>query len=245
MTMEDGNVKKPLRQTTNKAKDIFNTYLKHEGGKSIPISSQEEEIQDKEIQKGDKVLNQEEKQAVEQELHKPEQSEIKQLQEEIQILKTTIEQLEKEKKELQEQLLRRVAEFENFRKRTQKEKEDLVKYGNEKLLFSFLEILDDIGNAVQAAKQNSDFNSLLTGLELIWNKARKLFEQAGVVEIENSVGKPFDVELHDALMTVPSELPEGYVVQELQKGYKYFDKVLRHTKVITSSGPTGGDGESK
>ncbi len=54
MTMEDGNVKKPLRQTTNKAKDIFNTYLKHEGGKSIPISSQEEEIQDKEIQKGDK-----------------------------------------------------------------------------------------------------------------------------------------------------------------------------------------------
>lgn len=238
--MEDGNSKKPLRQATNKAKDILNTYLKHEGGKSIPISSQDE---DKEFEHMKEHIEHAEKST--EEVQNKEHTEIAELHEEIQTLRNKVEQLEKEKNELYEQLLRKVAEFENFRKRTQKEKEELIKYGNEKLLLEFLAILDDLGNAVQSAKQTSDFNSLVTGLELIWGKARKLFEQAGVVEIESPVGKPFDVELHDALMTMPSELPEGYVVQELQKGYKFFDKVLRHTKVITSSGKTGGDGEDQ
>lgn len=239
--MEDGSTKKPIRQATNKAKDILNTYLKHEGGKAIPITTPED---DKSFEQAEEPIENQEQQN-EEETHPKEQVEVAKLHEEIKELRTKVERLEKEKNELYEQLLRKVAEFENFRKRTQREKEEIIKYGNEKLLLEFLEILDDLGNAVQSAKQNSDFNSLATGLELIWGKARKLFEQAGVVEIENPVGKPFDVELHDALMTMPSELPEGYVVQELQKGYKFFDKVLRHTKVITSSGQTGGDGESK
>jgi molecular chaperone GrpE len=239
--MEDGNTKKPLRQATNKAKDIYNTYFKHEGGKQIPISTSEEQPQIETTElKAEK--NQEE---VQEAFVKVDVSELEKLKEEIANLQKRVEDLEKEKKELYEQLLRKAAEFENFRRRTQKEKEELIKYGNEKLLFEFLEILDDLGNAVQSAKQNSDFNSLVTGLELIWNKTRKLFEQAGVAEIESPVGKPFDVEYHEALMTAPSNLPEGYVVQELQKGYKFHDKVLRHTKVITSSGQFGGDGEDK
>ncbi|MGB9852169.1 MAG: nucleotide exchange factor GrpE [Candidatus Kapaibacteriota bacterium] len=239
--MEDGNNKKPLRQATNKAKDIWNTYLKHEGGKTIPISSSDEE-------KGPENLNEfadtpKVDRQYEEEAQTAENIEIEKLREELKNLINKIEILEKEKSELHDKLLRKAAEFENFRKRAQKEKEEILKYGNEKLLLEFLSILDDLGNAVQSAKQNSDFDALAAGLELIWNKAKKLFEQAGVVEIENPVGKPFNVELHDALMTMPSELPEGFVVRELQKGYKFFDKVLRHTKVITSSGQAGGDGE--
>ncbi len=240
--MEDGNTKKPLKQSGNKAKDIYNTYLKFEGGKTIPITSNDtindiEKIEDKEDSAG---LEIDEKNRMLQ----SKDEEIQKLKEEVAKLETQIEQLMKEKSDLHEQLLRKVAEFENFRRRTQKEKEEIIKYGNEKLLAEFLSILDDLGNAVQNSKQNVDFDAMAKGIELIWLKAKKIFEQAGVVEIDSPVGKPFDVEYHDALMTMPSDLPEGYVVQELQKGYKFFDKVLRHTKVITSSGPSGNDGKN-
>ncbi|MCX7909688.1 MAG: nucleotide exchange factor GrpE [Ignavibacteria bacterium] len=239
--MEDGNPKKPLRQPTNKAKDIYNTYLKHEGGKSSPVTFSEEKeksVIDEHNEPNKTETNFVAEEAIDNSL-------VEKLKEEVNDLQNKLIQIEKEKNEFHEQLLRKAAEFENFRKRTQKEKEEIIKYANEKLLFEFLTILDDLGNAVTSAKQNSDFNALVTGLELIWNKTKKLFEQAGVSEIENPVGKPFDVEYHEALLTMPSELPEGYVVQELQKGYKYFDKVLRHTKVITSLGKVGGDGEEK
>ncbi len=242
--MEDGNTKKPIRQTTNRARDIFNTYIRHESGKHIPISSSEdsqenlEQAQTASIEETSKI---EQDHTQNQELY----VENEKLRNELEEVKIKVQQLEKEKSELYEQLLRKAAEFENFRRRTQREKEELINYGNEKLLFEFLSLLDDLGNAVNSAKTNSDFSSLASGVELILSKAKKLFEQAGVTEIENPVGKPFDVDYHEALMTVPSELPEGYVVQELQKGYKFFDKVLRHTKVITSSGQTDSDGEQK
>lgn len=242
--MEDGNIKKPIRQTTNRARDIFNTYVRHESGKQIPISSTEnnsDNLEQTQIPTDEEVSKIEQVHTQNQELY----DENEKLRKELEELKSRVQQLEKEKSELYDQLLRKAAEFENFRRRTQKEKEELIKFGNEKLLFEFLSLLDDLGNAVNSAKNNSDFSSLASGLELILNKAKKLFEQAGVTEIENPVGKPFDVDYHEALMTVPSELPEGYVVQELQKGYKFFEKVLRHTKVITSSGPMGGDGEQK
>lgn len=239
--MEDGNTKKPLKQSTNKAKDIYNTYLKFEGGKTIPISSNEntdetgrtnqDDLSSSHIGEQDARL-------------RTNNEEFQKLKDEIAKLETKIEQLQKERDDLHEQLLRKAAEFENFRRRTQKEKEEIIKYGNEKLLAELLTILDDLNNAVQNSKNNIDFDSLAKGIELIWTKAKKIFEQAGVVEIESPVGKPFDVDYHDALMTMPSDLPEGYVVQELQKGYKFFDKVLRHTKVITSSGPSGKDGKN-
>lgn len=234
--MEDGNPKKPLRQTTNKEKDIYNTYIRHEGGKTVPISSPKEvkqEIErDENIVSGTEMLQQE---------ATTENIEIENLKKEIEGLRAKVESLENEKNELYDQLLRKAAEFENFRRRTQKEKEDLLLYGNEKLLQNLLPILDDLNNAVAAAKQSPDFDSLVTGLEMISQKTKKLFEQAGVSEIDNPVGKPFDFELHEALMNIPSEVPEGYVVQELQKGYKLFDKVLRHTKVVTSAGLPDND----
>ncbi len=229
--MEDGNPKKPLRQATNKEKDIYNTYVRHEGGKAIPISGQKEVKQ--EVERNDDVVSGAET------FHQEtttENIEIENLKKEVEALRAEVESLKSEKNELYDQLLRKAAEFENFRRRTQKEKEDLILYSNEKLLQNLLPILDDLNNAVAASKQSSDFDSLVIGLEMISQKTKKLFEQAGVSEIDNPVGKPFDFELHEALMNIPSEVPEGYVVKELQKGYKLFDKVLRHTKVVTSAG---------
>jgi molecular chaperone GrpE len=229
--MEDGNPKKPLRQMTDKEKDIYNTYVRHEGGKTIPISGPKEVKQ--KVERNDDVIP--ESETLPQEAT-TENIEIENLKKEIEELRVKIESMESEKNELYDQLLRKAAEFENFRRRTQKEKEDLILYGNEKLLQNLLPILDDLNNAVVASKQSTDFDSLVTGLEMILQKTKKLFEQAGVSEIDNPVGKPFDFELHEALMNIPSEVPEGYVVQELQKGYKLFDKVIRHTKVVTSAG---------
>jgi len=242
--MEDGNPRKPVRPTTNRARDIYNTYIRNESGMQIPLSSSDEAINN--ASENTSVVDEAEIKTDETQSHTDEQTkEIEKLRNEVKHLQGRIEQLEKEKAELYEQILRKAAEFENFRRRTQKEKEELIKYGNEKLLFEFLSLLDDLTNAVNSAKSNADFSALASGVELILNKAKKLFEQAGVTEIESPVGKPFDVDYHEALMTIPSEFPEGYVVQELQKGYKFFDKVLRHTKVITSAGQTGGDGEQK
>ncbi|ROL60754.1 nucleotide exchange factor GrpE [Bacteroidetes/Chlorobi group bacterium MS-B_bin-24] len=242
--MDDGNPRKPVRPTTNRARDIFNTYIRHESGKQIPISSAEETSEN--VLENTAATEETGVKPTEQQVQNDELiNEIEKLREEVKQLQSRVEQLEKEKAELYEQILRKAAEFENFRRRSQKEKEELIKYGNEKLLFEFLSLLDDLSNAVNSAKSNADFNALASGVELILNKAKKLFEQAGVTEIESPVGKPFNVDFHEALMTMPSELPEGYVVQELQKGYKFYDKVLRHTKVITSSGQTGGDGEQK
>lgn len=229
--MEDGNTKKPLRHPTNKEKDIYNTYVRHEGGKTIPISGSKEVKQ--EVERNDDIVSRTE--TLQQETT-TENIELDSLKKEIEELRTKVESLESEKNELYDQLLRKAAEFENFRRRTQKEKEDLLLYGNEKLLQNLLPILDDLNNAVAASKQSSDFDSLVAGLEMILQKTKKLFEQAGVSEIDNPVGKPFDFELHEALMNIPSEVPEGYVIQELQKGYKLFDKVIRHTKVVTSAG---------
>lgn len=228
--MEDnvGNPKKPLRPMTNKAKDLYNTYIRNEGGKSISISSSEDEkplFEDQTTEKNESERKENEF-----------ENQIQQLTQENNELKEKILTLENEKKELQEQVLRRTAELENFRRRTQKEKEELIKFANEQLLQDFIQILDDLGNAFEAINSNSDYQTLAKGVELIYQKAKKLFEQAGITEIENPVGNPFDFNYHEALMTIPSELPEGYVVKELQKGYKLFDKVIRHTKVVTSSG---------
>ncbi|MCX7880534.1 MAG: nucleotide exchange factor GrpE [Ignavibacteria bacterium] len=242
--MENGTEKKSTKPTGNRTKDIYNTYLKSESGRAVPTTKKiveplESNLKERELSEDEK-LGTELKASSEQSI-----LEIEQIKAENEALRAKIEEIEKEKAELYDQLLRKAAEFENFRRRTQKEKEDIIKYSNEKLLYEFLTILDDLSNAVISAKQTEDFTSLAEGVELILHKTKRLFEQAGVTEIECPVGKPFDVEYHEALMTMPSQLPEGYVVQELQKGYKFFDKILRHTKVITSAGGLGSDGTMK
>jgi molecular chaperone GrpE len=147
-----------------------------------------------------------------------------------------IESLKKENEQLKDKLMRKTAELDNVIKRCEKEKLEMLDYANEKLLVKLLDLVDDLAKAVEAGKESHDPDTILTGVELIYDKAMKLLDSEGVKPLESSVGKPFDVNIHDAMVSMPSEHPEGIVVNEVQKGYSYKDKVLRHSKVITSSG---------
>jgi molecular chaperone GrpE len=140
-----------------------------------------------------------------------------------------------ERDEYREVSLRKVAELENFRRRSEQERTELISYGNTKLLLRLLPVLDDLQRAVESGKSGNDYKALLGGIELVCNKAVQTFEDAGVKPIV-TIGEQFDVALHEALMQMPSEAPEGQIIQEAQRGYTYGDKVLRHAKVLISAG---------
>jgi molecular chaperone GrpE len=226
MEENQGNQKKPLRQSSNKIKDLYDTYVKNEG-RQIPIKDSEEEENQPETAE----------QAESQEASAEEHSEEPKGEQEIfEELTSEINRLRKEKEELREQSIRKAAEMENLRKRSNREKQDMLEYANEKLLAKMLELLDDINSAVDAGKKSQDYDALLKGVEMISAKAEKLFADAGVKPMPDPKGEDFDVDYHEALMHMPSDLPEGKVVQAVQRGYMLKDKVLRHAKVITSAG---------
>lgn len=157
----------------------------------------------------------------------------------VQALREQLAKVETERNEFRDHAMRKVAELENFRRRTQQEKEDLTAYANQKLLQNILPIVDDLQRALELGRKGNDYKALLEGIEMVYNKAVQTLGEAGVTPIE-PVGQEFDVNLHEALMRMPSEAPEGQVVQEIQRGYMYKDKVLRHAKVITSAGQEQG-----
>lgn len=241
MNENKDNKKKPLRPTSNKIKDLYNAYLKNEGSRRIPVTFPKSK--EPEIIENNTIENETET--------KVEHIEVQEEQTEQQFtdnlydeLMEKINQLEAERDDLKDQLIRKAAEFENLKRRTIKEKQELIDYANERLIINFLPLLDDFSKALEAAKSNADFNSLLQGIEMIHQNANKVLSEAGVKQMESSIGKPFNVDFHDALMSIPSEFPEGYVVQEYQPGYLLKDKVLRHAKVVISSGePKPDEGE--
>lgn len=238
--MEDksGNKQKPLRPTGNKMKDLYNAYFRNEGSRSVPISgpegSESTHTDDEILSEIEAEVKAQEEAVKIEELH----AEYSKIADE---LGDKLIAIEKERDDLKEQLFRKAAELENVIKRTSREKMDMIDYANEKLLMKFLPVSDDLGNAINAAKQTTDINSLLTGIEMIYNKVTRLLEEEGVKPIESAIGKPFNVNYHEAMLQMPSEYEEGSVVQELQKGYMHKDKVMRHTKVITSSGQPEGE----
>jgi len=223
MEENDKSKTKPLRSAPNKLRDLYNTYLKNEEINSDENVSRDIKEQLKsEIQGGEEA---------------DEEKKVTTLEEDelVEILKL-FEQLESERNELKDKLARRTAELENVRRRSIKEKQEMIDYANEKLLYKMLSIVDDMNNALKIGKDSKDYEALYQGVEMIAGKTIKLFKEAGVKPMEDPIGKPFDVDFHDALMQMPSEFPEGDVVQEVQKGYMIRDKVLRHAKVVTSSG---------
>lgn len=145
-------------------------------------------------------------------------------------LEETKAQLEKEKKEY----LFLMAEFDNFRKRTLKEKSELIKNGGESAMKGLLPIIDDFERSIQAINDSSDASSIKEGVELIYNKFLKYLEQNGVSVIESDKGTDFDTELHEAVTTFPAgdDSLKGKVIDTVQKGYKLHDKVIRHAKVV-------------
>ncbi|MFC2131213.1 nucleotide exchange factor GrpE [Bacteroidota bacterium] len=161
-------------------------------------------------------------------------------------LKEKIASLEKEKDELKEQILRKTAELDNMSRRSLKEKNEMIDYANAGLFNRLLPIMDDFEKAIEAGENGNDFNSLFQGIEMIYNKAVKTFEETGVKKMEVSSGDDFNVDFHEALLQMPSrDVEEGAIVQVAQDGYMFHDKVLRHAKVITSSGkPDNNDADN-
>lgn len=138
------------------------------------------------------------------------------------------EKLEKEKKEY----MFLMAEFDNFRKRTVREKSDIIKNASEKVLSGLLPIVDDFERGLEAAKTAGDADAVREGMELIYNKLIKFLEQNGVKAIA-STGEDFNPDLHEAIAMVPvdDDSLKGKVIDTPTKGYTINDKVLRHAKV--------------
>lgn len=132
--------------------------------------------------------------------------------------------------DLNDSYLRLHAEFDNYRKRTMKEKADLLKSGNEKAIVGVLPIVDDFERALPNIPED-----IREGVELIYNKFKSYLAQNGVKEID-AIGEPFDTERHEAITTIPaqSEDQKDKVVDCIQKGYSLNDKVIRFAKVIVA-----------
>ena len=148
------------------------------------------------------------------------------VEEEIASLK---EELAKEKKEY----LFLMAEFDNFRKRTLKEKSELIKNTAESAFKGLLPIVDDFERALKASENTEDANALKEGMELIYKKLKKYMEQNGVKEMDPE-DKDFDADKHEAIsvVPVPDESQKGKILDTVEKGYTINDKVLRHAKVV-------------
>lgn len=162
-------------------------------------------------------------------------SEAVEEQDELSALKNKVDDLEQQVEKEKKEYLFLMAEFDNFRKRSLKEKSDLIKNGGETAFKNLLPIIDDFERAIDAISKAEEGNeSLKEGVELIYNKFVKYLEQGGVKPMETEQGTDFDAELHDAvtMFPAPSEELKGKIIDTVQKGYTINDKVLRHAKVV-------------
>ena len=143
-----------------------------------------------------------------------------------------LEKAQKEIEELKTQLLYKVAEFENYRKRTLKERAELILNGGEKFITSVLPIIDDMERAIENGAKTEDPEVLREGMTLIHQKFMKILEAQGVSKIETQ-DADFDTDVHEAVAMVPGmgDDKKGKVIDCLQQGYKLNDKVIRHAKV--------------
>ena len=134
---------------------------------------------------------------------------------------------------LKDQLLRKIAEFENYRKRTIKEKTDLILNGGERTIITILPVIDDLERALKNIKNAEDVNAVLEGVELIYKKFMDILGRQGVSVIETKEAD-FDVDLHEAVAQLPAPTPElkGKVMDCTQTGYKLNEKVIRHAQVV-------------
>ncbi|MDP5273065.1 nucleotide exchange factor GrpE [Chengkuizengella axinellae] len=149
--------------------------------------------------------------------------------------KSEVDELKKSAQESQQKVLRTQADFDNFRRRTRTEKEEYLKYASKGLIEQLLPVIDNFERAITSSKETKDFDSLIKGIEMVFDQMKQAFENEDLKPIE-AVGQPFNPEYHQAIMQVESEEhEEGIVVEEVQKGYILKDKVLRPAMVKVSS----------
>ena len=164
-----------------------------------------------------------------------EESELREKTEEIyEINAEKLVKLENEIAGLKDQLLRKAAEFENYKRRTENDQLNLIKYSAESFIIKLLPAVDDFERSLQHIENAKDSEAIKKGIKLVYDKLIKILTDQGVIKIE-AVGNPFDVDYHEALLQKKAEnVPPHTVLEEVETGYMYKDRVIRHSKVIVS-----------
>jgi len=148
--------------------------------------------------------------------------------------KTQFDEETEKNKALYDQLLRLKAEFENFRKRTERDKENLIKFAEESLIQELLPVMDNIERAIDSAHNHRDFDSLKQGVIMIQKQLKEILSKTGLVEMKTD-GEKFDPRLHEIVSQEEADKhPEGTIIEELQKGYLLADRVIRPAMVKVS-----------
>ena len=200
------------------------------------MTKEKNQVQDEEILKNEETVNEEVAQNTEAQAEENTQEETpaQELSVEEQ-LANMLGEAQQMVSEERDKYLRLSAEFDNYRKRTLKEKAELIKNGAEKTLTAILPVLDDFERALKNMEASEETKAMKEGVELIFNKFQKILGQEGLQKIETE-GKDFDVDFHEAiaLIPAPSEDSKGKILDCVQTGYMLNEKVIRHSKVAVA-----------
>lgn len=161
--------------------------------------------------------------------------EIDAVRKELNEKETALLAMEQERNDWKEKFMRKMAEFDNYKRRTDQEMQSVLKYGGEKIVTKLLPVIDDFERSLQHITDASDVKTLQQGVQLIYEKFVKFLNDQEIKKVE-AVGKPFDVQFHDALYQQPSDTyAPNTVIQEVQAGYIYKERVIRHAQVIVAA----------
>jgi molecular chaperone GrpE len=154
-----------------------------------------------------------------------------------------IAELEAQVKEWQDKLLRKAAEFENYKRRTENDQFNLINYAAESFIVKLLPVVDDFERSMEHIDDIDNNKSVKDGIKLVYEKLLKLLNEQGIKKMATK-GEPFNVDYHDALMQRKDEsVPPHTVLEEVESGYLYRDKVIRHAKVIVSEESSSDDNQ--
>ena len=153
----------------------------------------------------------------------------------IQKLIETNQELSNELDKKNDEKLRAIADFENLKKRKNNEISNLLKYSGQELVKNLIPVFDDLDRILEESSKIKDVKKIIQGIELVNSKLHNTLNNLNIVKF-NSLGKIFDPDYHDAMMTKKTKEKKNIIVEEFEQGYKYHDKVIKHAKVIVSEG---------
>jgi molecular chaperone GrpE len=156
---------------------------------------------------------------------------------------TKMTELESQVKEWQDKFLRKAAEFENFKRRTENDQFNLINYAAESFIIKLLPVVDDFERSLEHIDEIDNNKAVKEGIKLVYEKLLKVLDEQGVKKMQTK-GVPFNVDYHDALMQKKDDsVPSHTVLEEMESGYLYRDKVIRHAKVIVSEESSSDDNQ--
>ena len=204
--------------------------------REIPVEDSQDQQNLNENEAQDQTTPQEEQQAEETKSEAVEEEQVAEpqtIEEEPQEKMSELERTQKELGEMKDKYLRIFAEFDNYRKRTIKERQDIIKLAARDALNALLPAVNDFERAIKVAQSEDNEERLPEGIVLVYSKLMKALEQQGIREMETD-GQDFDPELHEALTKIPApnEALKGKIIDTIEKGYYLNDKIIRHAKVV-------------